>query len=112
MNPAVVVRATLGIYAALLALGGIMGFVRARSRASLFAGLVSAGAALVALGLSEVSSPLGRPLGALVSMALFVFFGYRYAIRRRIMPSGLMAIISFVVLAIMIVLMLINAEQT
>jgi uncharacterized membrane protein (UPF0136 family) len=112
MNP-IVERATLGIYAVLLALGGVMGFVRARSKASLIAGLVSAAATLVALGLSTVASPLGRPLGALLAMVLFVFFGYRYAIRnRRFMPSGLMAVVSFVVLAIMIVLMVVNVEQT
>ena len=45
---------TLGIYAVLLAIGGIMGFVKARSRTSLITGLASAMAALVALVLSTL----------------------------------------------------------
>src|SRR2546421_689139 len=83
-----------GIYAALLAAGGIMGFVKARSRPSLIAGLVSALAALVALWFSLLRSPLGFPLGMALSAVLFVFFGYRYALRnRKFMPNGMMAVV-------------------
>src|SRR4051812_44615737 len=41
MNP-IVDQVTLGIYAVLLALGGAVGFLKARSKASLISGLVSA----------------------------------------------------------------------
>ena len=100
---------TLGIYAALLAVGGVMGFVKARSRPSLIAGLVSAVAALVALALSASGSPLGRPLGLLLAVVLFVFFGYRYALKnRQFMPSGLMAVVSLVVVAILMMTMILR----
>lgn len=95
---------TLGIYAVLLAVGGVMGFVKARSRPSLIAGLVSALAAVVALALSATGNLWGRPLGLLLAVVLFVFFGYRYALRGKVfMPSGLMAVVSLVVVLILMV---------
>ena len=94
---------TLGIYAILLAVGGVMGFVRAKSHASLISGLLSALAALVALVLAYLKNPFGIPLGALLAMVLFVVFGYRYAIRnRKFMPSGMLAVLSLIVLGVMI----------
>ena len=97
---------TLGIYAALLAVGGILGFVKARSQASLISGLISAVAALVALVLAALRYPLGFPLGMTLAIVLFCLFGYRYALRaRKFMPSGLLAVISLAVLAVMILVM-------
>ena len=93
---------TLGIYAALLAVGGIVGFVKAGSRPSLIAGLVSAAAALVSLWFAVLRSPLGFPLGMALSIVLFIFFGYRYALRNRLfMPNGMMAVVSLIVLGVM-----------
>jgi uncharacterized membrane protein (UPF0136 family) len=103
----IVGHVTLGIYAALLAVGGIMGFVKARSRASLIAGLVSAAAALVALVLARHRYALGFPLGMALAIVLSLFFGYRFALRgRKFMPTGLLAVLSLVVLAIMILVVM------
>jgi uncharacterized membrane protein (UPF0136 family) len=100
----IVGHVTLAIYALLLAVGGIIGFVKARSRPSLIAGIGSAVGAIVALGLAASGSRFGFPLGMALAIVLFVFFGYRYALRaHRFMPSGLMAIVSLVVLGVMIV---------
>ena len=111
--PPIVVHITLGLYAALLAVGGIMGFVKARSRPSLIAGLVSAAAALVALGLAVAGHAFGRPLGLLLAIALFVFFGYRFALRnRKFMPSGMMAVVSFIVVAVIMTAMIVSQEGT
>ena len=99
-------QVTLGIYALLLAVGGVIGFVKAGSRPSLIAGLISAVAALLALGLSIGNNRWGVPLGLILSIALFVLFGYRYAVKtRKFMPSGLLAIASLVVLAVMFLTM-------
>jgi len=99
----IVGQVTLGIYGVLLAVGGLIGYFKAGSRPSLIAGLLSAVAAFVALGLSVGRSQLGPPLGLLLSIVLFVLFGYRYAIKTgKFMPSGLLAVISLVVLGVMI----------
>jgi uncharacterized membrane protein (UPF0136 family) len=99
----IVGQVTLGIYGVLLAVGGLIGYFKAGSRPSLIAGLLSAVAAFAALGLSVGRSQLGPPLGLLLSIVLFVLFGYRYAIKTgKFMPSGLLAVISLVVLGVMI----------
>jgi len=97
---------TLGAYALLLGIGGLMGYLKAGSRPSLIAGSISALAALGALALSAGNHRLGVPLGLLLSITLFVLFGYRYAVKtRKFMPSGLLAIASLVVLAVMFLVM-------
>ena len=99
-------QVTLGVYALLLGIGGLMGYLKAGSRPSLIAGSISALAALAALGLSAANHRLGVPLGLLLSITLFVLFGYRYAVKtRKFMPSGLLAIASLVVLAVMFLVM-------
>jgi uncharacterized membrane protein (UPF0136 family) len=85
MTTSLMAQLTLGIYAVLLAMGGVMGFVKAQSRPSLISGLISAAAAAVALGLSAMQYRFGVPLGATLAIVLFLFFGYRYA--RRIASS-------------------------
>ncbi len=96
----------LGIYAVLLAVGGIMGFVKARSKASLISGVLSAVFAVVALVLAMIGSGFGFPLGLTLALVLFVLFGYRYAIRnRKFMPSGLLAVVSLVMIGVMVVVM-------
>lgn len=97
---------TLGIYAILLAVGGVIGYLKAGSRPSLIAGSISSLAALLALGLSIGNNRLGVPLGLILSIALFVLFGYRYAVKtRKFMPSGLLAVASLIVLAVMFLVM-------
>ncbi len=106
MNYAVVGQVTLGIYALLLAVGGVIGYLKAGSKPSLIAGSISAVAALAALGLSMANHRMGVPLGLILSITLFVMFGYRYAVKtRKFMPSGLLAVASLVVLGVMFLVM-------
>jgi len=105
INP-LVGQVTLGIYALLLGVGGLIGYLKAGSRASLIAGMASALAALAALVLSVRNIFWGVPLGMILSIALFLLFGYRYAVKtRKFMPSGLLAVVSLVVLAMMFLVM-------
>ncbi len=97
---------TLGLYAALLVAGGLIGYFKAGSRASLIAGTSSAVAALLALWLWSKNSPLGVPLGLILSIVLFLLFAYRYAAKtRKFMPSGLLAVVSLIVMAVMFLVM-------
>lgn len=83
-----------------------MGFVKARSHASLISGLLSAVFAVAALVLARTGSAFGFPLGLTLALCLFVLFGYRYAIRnRKFMPAGLLAVISLVMIGVMVVVM-------
>lgn len=91
----------MAIYALLLGGGGVMGFVKARSRPSLIAGLICAGLAAGCAAAGFADPKLGRVLGMMLAFLLCIFFGYRYAIRPKFMPSGLMAIVSVVVLALL-----------
>jgi uncharacterized membrane protein (UPF0136 family) len=96
----------LGIYAVLLGVGGVIGYLKAGSKPSLIAGSISALLALAALVLSLVSKNFGIALGLLLSICLFILFGYRYAVKtRKFMPSGLLAVASLIVLAVMFLAM-------
>jgi uncharacterized membrane protein (UPF0136 family) len=97
---------TLGIYAVLLVVGGMIGYMKAGSRASLIAGSISSTVAVLALALSIAFKNYGIALGLLLSIGLFILFGYRYAVKtRKFMPSGLLAVVSLIVLAVMFLAM-------
>jgi uncharacterized membrane protein (UPF0136 family) len=99
MNPTIgtVVLATYGL---LLAVGGLMGYLKAKSKPSLIAGEIGGGLALLAAfgPLGVAGTWLGLALGAVFG----VFFGIRFAKSRKFMPGGLLAILSAVVLAVMV----------
>ena len=46
-------------------------------------------------------------LGSAVAALLFLFFGYRFAVKtRKFMPSGLLAVVSLAVLAVAILVLI------
>ena len=93
----------LGIYAALLILGGVIGFLKARSVPSLIAGVVSG---LIAIGCIVISSTYnengGFAIALCLAIALFLFFGPKAVSAKKFMPAGLMTLASTVVIAIMV----------
>ena len=76
--------------------GGVMGFVKANSRASIIAGSI-AGALLLGAGyLASTGSRAGAVLGLVVSVALAGRFGGAFAKTRQAMPAGVMLALSIV----------------
>ena len=74
----------------------------------MIAGSISALVALAALALSiaDKNRNMGVALGLILSISLFILFAYRYAVKtRKFMPSGLLAVVSLVVLAVMFLIM-------
>ena len=86
------------IYAALVILGGLFGFLKAKSLPSLIMGGVG-GLALIAAGYALGHGlAWGLPLALVLSAGLLVFFSLRYSRTRAFMPGGLMAILSLLTL--------------
>jgi len=88
------------IYGVIMILGGIMGFVKVGSKASLISG-VGMGWALLASGYGVWGGSADSLMVALVIAALLlVLFAIRYAKTRRFMPGGMLAILSLLAMAI------------
>lgn len=81
----------LWVYIGLLLVGGLMGFIKAGSKASLIASTVfGAVLALFALGY------LPFIYNWIVLAFLAAFFAYRWGKSKKVMPNGVMAILSLV----------------
>lgn len=97
-------QVALGVYALLLALGGIMGYVKAGSRPSLIAGVVSGLVALAALAatLMMPDSRVGFLIGLALAAALTVVFLRRFAATRKVMPAGVLVVVSVLMIGVLI----------
>jgi len=95
----------LGLYAVLLAVGGFIGYKKAGSRPSLFAGAGSALFCLSALLASVLWEPRpGLQAALIVVLLLTLLFNYRFVAKsRKFMPSGLLAVASLAVLATLVI---------
>jgi uncharacterized membrane protein (UPF0136 family) len=89
----------LWVYIALVLAGGLMGFIKAGSRASIIAsGIFAAVLALFALNF------LPFRYCWIILFVLLLFFGKRFWKGKKFMPSGLMAILTLAVLVLLYLL--------
>lgn len=95
MNLAVLI---VFVYAALVSLGGILGYVKAKSLPSLIGGEAGFVALLVAGFALRAGLLWGLPLALVLILGLLVFFAVRYVRTRSFMPGGLMTILSLLAL--------------
>jgi uncharacterized membrane protein (UPF0136 family) len=93
-------RLYLFIFGVLTIAGGVVGFVKAKSRASLVAGSISGVLLLLAGYLAGTIGRNGILLGLVVSFALATRFVTAFRTSRKIMPAGLMAALSVVGVAL------------
>jgi uncharacterized membrane protein (UPF0136 family) len=91
------------VYAALLLLGGILGYARARSAPSLVAGIIAAVVMAVAAVLLPHHPRTSLGLGIITSLALGAFFLRRYQETRKPMPALMVLILSVIVLVASII---------
>ena len=82
------------VYGVIMILGGIAGFVKVGSKASLISG-VGFGLVLLASGFGVWQGSQASLVAAVViALLLVVLFAIRYAKKRRFMPAGMLAILS------------------
>lgn len=79
-------------YAALSAIGGVIGYAQARSQASLVTGLVSAALLLTGAWLWQAGSAGGAGMAMGVTAALVFIFIRRWMQTRRAMPAAIMIV--------------------
>jgi uncharacterized membrane protein (UPF0136 family) len=74
--------------------GGVMGFLKAKSKASLIAGSISGALLVVAGVLTRQGNRTGLVLGLVVALALLGRFGAVFAKTRAMVPAGVMALLA------------------
>lgn len=90
------VQLSLLIYGILMSLGGVIGFLKAKSRPSLIAGLISGGLVITAYSVSLRNPNTGFLMGAGVTSLLTIVFAIRLAKTKKFMPSGLLLIFTLI----------------
>jgi uncharacterized membrane protein (UPF0136 family) len=89
-------EAILWCYLVLLIVGGVMGFVKGKSRISLISALVFG--ALIALSASGKLGPAWT--GDLILTVLVAMFAWRFQKTKKLMPAGVMTIVTIAALLI------------
>ena len=84
------------VYALLVAIGGVIGYVKAKSNQSLISGLGSGVALAIAWYISLQNPTAGLALAAVIALALLVVFALRFRATGKFMPAGLLAILSLI----------------
>ena len=88
------------LYAILLILGGVFGFMKAHSAWSLVTGVISGILVLMACKTGANNPKTGYLYVSAISLILCGFFGYRFAITHAVMPAGIMLLLSTTTLVV------------
>jgi uncharacterized membrane protein (UPF0136 family) len=96
-------------YAVVVLLGGVMGYVKAKSKVSLFVGIGSGIALMSAWFLGRQMPIVGLGLASAISLILFVVFVLRFLRTRAFMPAGLMMVFSLAATTVFVLGLLANS---
>ncbi len=91
------------VYGALVLIGGVMGWAKAKSRPSLIAGLIGGLALLIAGGAISRGIAAGTYAALAIALLLAVVMGIRFAKTKKLMPAGLVTALSVVVALLVVV---------
>ena len=94
----------LVVYGMLLIVGGVMGKVKSGSTASMVAGCLSGAASLAGYVISFGNADLGLMIGAMVALLLTGVFISRFFRTRKVMPAGVVLLLSMVAGAALMVI--------
>ena len=93
-NPVEIAVWYLLIYGIFVAIGGVMGYLKAKSKVSLISGLVSSVVLLAAWYLTKTNLQLGLGMGLAAAVLLCAVFAKRSFETRKFMPAGMMLLLS------------------
>ncbi len=99
MSLSIIAALTYGILAMI---GGIIGYIQAKSQISLFSGIISGLFLILAAYLQIQGQAWALILAVLVTLTLVIFFALRLAKTRKFMPAGLMVILGVLALTFMV----------
>ena len=102
-------RYYLFVFGLLTILGGVMGFVKAQSRASLIAGGISGVLLLIAGWLMGEHRTGGLIMGLVLSVLLAGRFVPGYLKTKKFMPAGLMSILSVIGIVVLVAALVTSA---
>ncbi|MEH1890303.1 MAG: TMEM14 family protein [Nostoc sp.] len=89
-------------YGILAIVGGIIGYIQAKSKVSLLSGSISGLLLILAAYFQFQGQTWGLILAVLITAVLVIVFGFRLAKTRKFMPAGLMTILGILALAVMV----------
>lgn len=90
------------IYGVLVLLGGVMGYVKVKSQMSLYSGVGSGVALLVAWFISRQNPQVGLGVASAIGLVLFVVFVKRFSVTRAFIPAGMMMVFSLAATALFV----------
>ncbi|HLP77232.1 MAG TPA: TMEM14 family protein [Candidatus Paceibacterota bacterium] len=90
----------LWIYIVLLVIGGLIGFLKAKSQVSLIMSVVFAALLVLTAVPNFLALNTARGLADVLMAALLVVFGMRLAKTKKFMPAGMMLIVTVLALVL------------
>ena len=88
-------------YGALIGLGGVLAFARAKSRPSLVVGVFAGGLLIIFGAVTWMGIHGASYVGLAMTLLLCALFGLRYRRTKKVRPAGVMFVVSFIVAAIL-----------